>query len=111
MTGRDFYNAVIENRITEAEIEFAKAALVKMDNANARRRSPDCPRKKANEDLKNEILDLFTPELILTASEIADGVDITPHKASGLLKLLVDENKLEHFKDKPHEPYVYRLKK
>ena len=111
MTSREFYNAVIENRITEAEIEFAKAALVKIDNANERRRSSDCPRKKANEEIKSEIMELFTPELILTASEIADGVDITPHKASGLLKLLVDEGRLEHFKDKPHEPYVYRLKK
>ena len=88
MTNRDFLTAVINNSVSVEEIDFAKAELAKLDKRNAKRRETPTKEQKANELVKESIVNSLSGRYI-TASEIAASVDISTQKASALLRQLV----------------------
>ena len=44
MTQREFFNAIVNGTVTEAEVEFAKAQIVKLDATNEKRRNSQTKR-------------------------------------------------------------------
>lgn len=88
MTNRDFLTAVINGKIAVEEIDFAKAELAKLDKRNAKRRETPTKEQKANEVVKESIVNSLSNRFI-TASEIAVAVGISTQKASALLRQLV----------------------
>lgn len=54
--------------------------------------------QKENEGLKENIMELLA-DGGLTATEVAEAIDVTVHKATALLKQLVDDGKLVRVKD------------
>lgn len=95
MTNREFYTAVIAIENAPADIvEFAKAAIVKMDETNAKRK------EKAKESDKGSKWAEENAELIeqayvalgtetKTAAEIGEALGISTNKATPVLKYLV----------------------
>ena len=85
MTTREFFTAIANGNITENEIAFAKSAIVKLDERNAKRAAK--PSKKAieNEPLKAEIKKVLTAQP-QTASVIAEKVNLSTQKVSALLR-------------------------
>lgn len=90
MTNRDFYNAVINGTIGDDEVNFAKAAIEKLDARNENRKSKPSKTALANEPIKASLLTYIT-EQPQTAAELAAKVDISTAKASALLLQLVNE--------------------
>ena len=93
MTNREFYTAVIAIENAPADIvEYAQAAIVKMDETNAKRKEKagDKPSKKALENAP--IIESITAVLsteVQTAATIAEAVGISVNKASALLRQIV----------------------
>lgn len=97
MTNREFYTAVMAIENAPADIvEFAEAAIVKMDETNAKRKekAADKPSKKAEENapLVNEALTVLGTET-KTASDVAEAMSVNVQKASYLLRTLVAEGR------------------
>ncbi len=85
MTNREFYNAVIANKITEDVIAHASEALIKLDERNAKRASKPSAKQKENEPIIKAISEVLTSEPML-ASVIAEKCEISTQKASALVK-------------------------
>ena len=85
MTNREFYNAVIAETKNAELAEFAVEALSKLDARNAKRASTPSKTQVANEPIIKAIAELLTEEPKL-ASEIASALEISPQKASALVK-------------------------
>ena len=96
MTSREFFNAVIEGKITDEIKDFAKSQIEKLDSKNAKRKSTDSKTQTANKEVKATLLTTFENDKVYIASEIVgtvDGINST-QKASALLRQLVEEGKL-----------------
>ena len=91
MTYREFFNAVINNEITDEVIAMAKAEIVKLDNRNEKRRNTLTPEQKENEALKAKMLEGLNGTV--TASEVASKYGISTQKASALLRQIVEDGK------------------
>ena len=99
MTNREFYTAVmaIENAPADV-VEFAEAAITKMDETNAKRKEKAAentePSKKAleNAPLINEAYTVLGTETKI-ASDVAEAMGINVQKASYLLRTLVAEGR------------------
>jgi Fic family protein len=91
MTYREFFNAVINNEITDEVIAMAKAEIVKLDNRNEKRRNTLTPEQKENEALKAKMLEGLNGTVI--ASEVASKYGISTQKASALLRQIVEDGK------------------
>lgn len=94
-TNREFLNAVIE-ALVEGEIaDYAKAELVKMDNANAKRKAK--PSKKATENAP--LVDKIVTEVLsatpMTASDVALAIEVTPQKASALCRTAATSGRIK----------------
>lgn len=85
MTNREFYNAVIADTQNEELKAFATEAIEKLDARNAKRAEKPSKRAVENAPLIEKIKGMLTSEPTL-ASEIASTLEITPQKASGLLR-------------------------
>jgi hypothetical protein len=90
MTQREFYNAVINNQmdgteITDEMVTFAKEAIAKLDERNAKRASKPSKTQIANEPIIKAITEVLTSEPML-ASKIAELCEISTQKASALVK-------------------------
>ena len=85
MTKREFLNAVIANVEVAEIVEFAQAEIAKMDARNAKRTSTPSKAQIANEPIKARIVEVLTYEP-MTASEVAEKVEISTQKASALLR-------------------------
>ncbi len=97
MTNREFYTAIAAIETIPAELkEFAEAAIVKMDETNAKRKekAADKPSKKAEENapLVNEAYTVLGTET-KTASDVAEAMGVNVQKASYLLRTLVAEGR------------------
>lgn len=97
MTNREFYTAITAIETIPAELkEFAEAAIVKMDETNAKRKekAAEKPSKKAEENapLVNEAHTVLGTET-KTASDVAEAMGINVQKASYLLRTLVAEGR------------------
>ena len=96
MTNREFLTNVASNTITEDEIAYAQAALVKLDETNAKRKekAAEKPSKKAEENAPlviEAVASLGTDTKV--AADVAEAMGISVQKASYLLRTAVAEGK------------------
>lgn len=85
MTNREMLTEVINRNITDEVIAKANEELAKLDARNARRK--EMPSKKAIENAPIiEAIKGVLGEEPLTASDVAERVEISTQKASALLK-------------------------
>ena len=98
MTRRERLEMVIAQNITEELIEEFKAELVKMDEANAKRKEKVDPRKVENAEIMEKIVEVLTestePMQIdpIVESLAIDG--LTRQRVSSLCTLLVKDGKI-----------------
>lgn len=92
MTNREFLEAIRSNSTLSAElIEFAAAAIAKLDKRNADRSSKPSKTAIANEPIKTAIVEFLNKEgFIATAADIAANCNITTQKASALCRQMVE---------------------
>lgn len=91
MTKRDFYNKVIANEITEDVVEFAKAAIVKLDAVNEKRRNTPTKAQKANEEFVAKLVNEILTDIPKTAVDIAAEFGTMTHqKATAIAKAAVE---------------------
>ena len=95
MTNREFFTNIANGNITEAEKEFALAAIAKMDETNEKRKNKTSPKEKekAAENAKFDelVLGVLTNEPQIEA-DIATALGVTGPKARASLKRLVETN-------------------
>ena len=94
MTQREFFTAIVNGTINADIQAFATDAIVKLDKRNATRASKPTKSQQANVPLLAEIRTFLTGKKNVLAAEVAAHLDVTPQKASGLLKLLVDNGEV-----------------
>ena len=100
-TARDFFTAVSTGSvITPDMVEYAKAAIVKMDTKNANRRSTLSKAQVANEDMKSDILAYMDENGKQSAKSLADAFGVSTQKISALMGQLVTNGKVTVIKDK-----------
>ena len=110
MTQREFYNAIIEGKVGETEIEFAKAAIEKLNARNSARKSKvNEVNVKFYEELTQKITDALEVGKEYSATEIAGIVNEKPGKVTFALTKLADEGKVTKSKPKKSKPYVYAI--
>ena len=85
MTNREFFTAIVNGTLTEEVIAHAQASIEKLDARNAARKDKPSKKSLENEPIKEAIKALLTEEP-MTASEIAEKVEISTQKASALLR-------------------------
>ena len=85
MTRREFFEAVISSVENTELVEFAQNEIVKMDERNTKRKNAPSKTAIANEPIKKAIVGVLGSEP-LTASEVAEKVEISTQKASALLR-------------------------
>ena len=90
MTQREFFTAIVNGTINADIQAYAATAIEKLDKRNATRASKPTKSQQANVPLLAEIRTFLTGKKNVLAAEVAAHLDVTPQKASGLLKLLVD---------------------
>lgn len=111
MTQREFFNAIVNGTVTEAEVEFAKAQIAKIDERNAKRKGTPTKNQKANEGIKAEIMALFAENEVVTAKIVHEALGISTQKASPLLGQLAKVGKIEGTRPKASAPLEFRLVK
>ena len=90
MTQREFFTAIVNGTINADIQAYATDAIVKLDKRNATRASKPTKSQQANVPLLAEIRNFLTGKKDVLAAEVAAHLNVTPQKASSLLKLLVD---------------------
>ena len=97
MTNREFYTNIANGTITEAEKEFALAAIEKMDETNEKRKNKTSPKdaEKAAADavIRENIFSLITNDP-QTEADLATAAGVTPAKARAELRKLVEAGKV-----------------
>jgi helix-turn-helix protein len=98
MTNREFFTNIINGTLTDAEKEFATAAIAKMDETNEKRKAKvaEGNTKKAEENapIKAAILAALTSEA-QSASALGAIVGVSHNKVTPLVKQLVAEGLAE----------------
>lgn len=92
MTKREFYNAIANGQMNDEVKATAEEYLVKMDEANEKRKNTLSKKQEENEAVKAQILDHLDTEA-KTATTIGELVGISTQKASALLRQLVNDGK------------------
>jgi len=100
MKNRDFLETVANGTITEEAIEYAKAALEKLDATNAKKREnpPKAVKEKRaeNEILKEKVYAVLTENPTIAADVLtAVGENVTVQKIGYILRALVADGKAE----------------
>ena len=88
MTNREFYTNIANGTITEAEKEFALAAIAKMDETNEKRKNKPSKIAEANAPIIASLTNALTSDP-QTASDLAVAIGISTQKASSLLRQIV----------------------
>lgn len=94
ITMRQFFESVINNNITPAMQEKAKAEIAKLDATNAKRAEKAKEKAKENEPIKTAIFDFVKANGTKTTAEIAVGVGESVPKTSAMCRQMVEENRL-----------------
>lgn len=94
MTRKEFFNAVIEANLSEEMTNFAMASLEKLEKEAEHRRNTPTKAQRENESIKETILAHFTSGVAMSSAEVAKEVNITPQKASALLRQLAEDGKI-----------------
>lgn len=99
MTTREFLNAVITLADSTNEIEIknkAEGLITALDAKNAKRAEKPSKTAVANEPIKAAILEYFkAADGVHIAADVAADVNITPQKASALLRQMVESGILK----------------
>ncbi len=95
MTNRQFYIEIINGKLTDEVIQFAKNQLDKMDKANEKRRAAS-KSKTEGDIVRTIILEKILGTEFKTSSEIAqilcnDSYEVSTYKVSGILRELLKE--------------------
>lgn len=96
-TLRQLFEAVINNNITEKEVEKARSEIAKLDANNAKRAEKAAEKAKENEPIKQAIFEFLRENGTTTTAEIAKGVAVlegSSPKASAMCRQMVDEGRL-----------------
>ena len=88
MTNREFYTNIANGTVTEAEKEFALAAIAKMDETNEKRKNKPSKTAEANAPILASLTNALTSDP-QTAADLAVAVGISTQKASSLLRQIV----------------------
>jgi hypothetical protein len=83
MTAREFYNAVIGGKVGEAELAYAREAILKLDNKNAKRKAPNGELKEENKPIADAILSALQGGSMLSA-DLAKSIGQTTQKTNGV---------------------------
>lgn len=95
MTNREFYNAIANGTMNDEIKGFAKDAIVKMDERNAKRNSKPSKTSVENEPIKKNIMEFISNQNeFCIAGTIAEALEISTQKASALCRQLVNDGKL-----------------
>lgn len=88
MTQREFLNAVIKADVSKDITDYAKSAIVKLDEKNANRKvSKSAVKHKAeNDDVKSAILAYMKPNTDYTCAQLANATGQSTQKVSALMK-------------------------
>ena len=89
MTNREFYNAITNGTINDEVIDFAKAALEKLDATNEKRRNTPSKTAIENQPLIYEIVTSILSSEPKTATDVATVLGVSVQKASALLRAIV----------------------
>ena len=101
MTNREFYTAIASSTNLPVElIEFATAAIEKMDNANIKRKNTPSKTAIANEPLKAQLLNEILSLEPMPTNNVAAALGVSNQKASALLRQLVADGKVVAVEDK-----------
>ena len=96
MTQRDFFEMVIAANVNGEMTAYAKNAIRKLDERNAKRKSTPTKSQKANGEFKAQIAEFLAGREDYTlCSEIAEHFDVKTQKASGVLGLMVKDGTVE----------------
>ena len=88
MTNREFYTNIANGTVTEAEKEFALAAIAKMDETNEKRKNKPSKTATENAPIIASLTEALTNDP-QTAADLAAQVGISTQKASSLLRQIV----------------------
>lgn len=95
MTNREFFNAIIEGKLTDEVKEFAEAARKKLDDRNANRSAKPSKTQLENAPIKQALLDYLTNNPgKYTEGDLGTALNITHNKAGALARQLVAEGKV-----------------
>ena len=94
ITLRQLFTAVVEDKITPAMREKAKAEIAKLDATNAKRAEKAAEKAKENLPIKQAIFEFLVANGTKTTAEIAVGVGESTPKASAMLRQMVEEGRL-----------------
>lgn len=95
MTKREFLKVIVESEMATEVVEFAKAELVKMDEALEKRKGMTSKTEKENAPLREQIFTEVLTNEWMTASAVAEVMGFSTQKASSLLRQLVKEGGVE----------------
>ena len=91
MTMRTFLQAVIANEITDNIIAYAENEIKKLDEKNDKKRKTKSKNQKANDELKEMILDFMAENTTYTSPEIVkylnDSLETTEENALSTQKI------------------------
>ena len=99
MTAREFYNAVIGGKVGEAELAYAREAILKLDNKNAKRKVPNGEIKEENKPIAEAILSALANGS-MTSPDLAKAIGQTTQKTNGVAGEMCKLGMLDKFKVK-----------
>jgi hypothetical protein len=99
MTAREFYTAVIGGKVGEAELAYAREAILKLDNKNAKRKAPNGEIKEENKPIAEAILSALANGS-MTSPDLAKAIGQTTQKTNGVAGEMVKLGMLDKFKFK-----------
>ena len=99
MTAREFYNAVIGGKVGEAELAYAREAILKLDNKNAKRKAPNGEIKEENKPIAEAILNALANGS-MTSPDLAKVIGQKTQKTNGVAGEMVKLGMLDKFKVK-----------
>jgi hypothetical protein len=83
MTAREFYNAVIGGKVGEAELTYAREAILKLDSKNAKRKAPNGEIKEENKPIAEAILSVLANGS-MTSPDLAKSIGQNTQKTNGV---------------------------
>lgn len=95
MTNREFYNAIVNGTIGEAEVEFAKAAIQKLNDRNEARKAKLTDKQVEGLELRKAIAEKTEVGVQYTAAALVELVGSTQPKVSYQARVLTEAGYFE----------------
>lgn len=94
MTNREFYNAILSADLNNELKAFAEEAIAKMNARNEKRSSKPSKTALANIPVKEAIANFLEGKKNVLAADVAVGIEVSPQKASALLRQMVESGQV-----------------